>query len=155
MGSICQVSGIPSGARLSDIEQIMLQHSTGRILAIGLHNNGCALVEFELEQDANACVGERQLMDAVVIVQRQKEPQEQSSIKRSREEQPVSTSETGDSPSSSSGGGLAAAGAAGTTQGAGASGPALATQSSQDAKKIRAETRREKVCSAALRLSPL
>ena len=57
MGTYCLVTGVPSHALLGDLEAVLLPVCMQRILAIEVQEHN-ALIEFESEVDAEACVGE-------------------------------------------------------------------------------------------------
>lgn len=68
-GAYCVITNVPTRTLLGEIEGALLPECTQRILAIEVHNDS-ALVEFESERDADACVGECQLHDSTVQVER-------------------------------------------------------------------------------------
>ena len=69
MGTYCLVTGVPSHALLGDLEAVLLPVCMQRILAIEVQEHN-ALIEFESEVDAEACVGETRLLDSTVQVDR-------------------------------------------------------------------------------------
>ena len=69
MATFCLVTGVPGHALLGDLEAVLLPVCMQRILAIELQEHS-ALVEFESERDADACVGETRLLDSTVQVDR-------------------------------------------------------------------------------------
>ena len=69
MATFCLVTGVPSHALLGDLEDVLLPVCMQRILAIEVQEHN-ALIEFESEVDAEACVGETRLLDSTVQVDR-------------------------------------------------------------------------------------
>lgn len=69
MGTYCVMTGVPSHALLGDLEAVLLPVCMQRILAIEVQEHS-ALIEFESEVDAEACVGETRLLDSTVQVDR-------------------------------------------------------------------------------------
>ena len=69
MATFCLVTGVPGHALLGDLEAVLLPVCMQRILAIEVQEHN-ALVEFESERDADACVGETRLLDSTVQVDR-------------------------------------------------------------------------------------
>ena len=62
--------GVPDEASLGQLERLLLPYCAGRIVAIGLQLHGQGVVEFEREQDADACVGKRELLGKVLSITR-------------------------------------------------------------------------------------
>ena len=56
MGAHCIITGVPGQALLGEIEGMLLPEIQQRILMIEVQGT-TALVEFESERDADACVG--------------------------------------------------------------------------------------------------
>ena len=54
MTSTCAVTGLPADCRLIDLEGIILPRISGRIVAIGLREQGTAVIEFARHADAGA-----------------------------------------------------------------------------------------------------
>lgn len=69
MGAHCIITGVPGQALLGEIEGMLLPEIQQRIIMIEVQGT-TALVEFESERDADACVGECQLREATVQVER-------------------------------------------------------------------------------------
>ena len=69
MGAHCIITGVPGSARLGEIEGMLLPEIQQRIIMIEVQGT-TALIEFESERDADACVGECQLREATVQVER-------------------------------------------------------------------------------------
>ena len=67
MATFCLMTGVPGHALLGDLEDVLLPVCMQRILAIEVQEHN-ALIEFESEVDAEACVGETRLLDHTVQV---------------------------------------------------------------------------------------
>ena len=66
----CTLEGVPEEASLAEVESVLQPLCGGRIVSIGLQPAGQGLVEFEREQDADACVGSQQLLGQTIKVER-------------------------------------------------------------------------------------
>ena len=64
------VTGLPAATTLGDLEGLVLPKCHGRIVGVGLHGEGNAFIEFALLSDAEACLGEHELMGAKVHLTR-------------------------------------------------------------------------------------